>query len=201
MPLPSVPTDYKSDAARLQYSEFVTANCFYRRDALAAIGGFDERFSMAWREDSDVYFSLLERFGVNGHSKRFLRVPEATVIHPTRSAPWGVSLRQQRKNLFNAFLYKKHPSLYRQRVQAAPPLDYYCIVALLLAVLTSAVQQRRCVCIVATLFWSLMTGRFCARRLAGISRSPSHIAEMLVTSASLRPPCRSTTGRCATLLR
>lgn len=187
LPLPPVPTDYESDAARLQYSEFVTANCFYRRDALAAIGGFDERFSMAWREDSDVYFSLLERFGVASHSSRFSRVPEATVIHPIRPAPWGVSLRQQRKNLFNALLYKKHPSLYRQMVQAAPPLYYYCIVALLLTALVSAVRQRKGACIVAMLLWSLMTGRFCARRLAGTSRSPSHIAEMLVTSALIPP--------------
>ncbi len=41
-------------------AEFVTANCFVRRDVLVAVGGFDERFSAAWREDSDLHFALLQ---------------------------------------------------------------------------------------------------------------------------------------------
>jgi glycosyltransferase involved in cell wall biosynthesis len=60
MPLPPRPTDYERDAAGLERSEFVTANCFCRREALEEIGGFDERFTAAWREDADLYFSLLE---------------------------------------------------------------------------------------------------------------------------------------------
>src|SRR5438067_730536 len=43
MPLPATPTDYERDAAGLERGEFVTANCFYGRDALVAVGGFDER--------------------------------------------------------------------------------------------------------------------------------------------------------------
>jgi hypothetical protein len=61
VPLPERPTDYQRDTAGLAGAEFATANCFYRRDVLAAVGGFDERFSMAWREDSDLFFALLER--------------------------------------------------------------------------------------------------------------------------------------------
>jgi len=32
-----------------------------------------------------------------------------------------------------------------------------------------------------------MTGRFCARRLRGTSRSPGHVAEMVATSALIPP--------------
>jgi glycosyltransferase involved in cell wall biosynthesis len=105
MPLPSVPTDYEQDAAGLAQAPFVTANCFVRRKILVNVGGFDERFTAAWREDSDLFFALLES------KARIVHVPEAVVVHPIRPAPWGISLRQQRKSLFNALLYKKHPAL------------------------------------------------------------------------------------------
>jgi GT2 family glycosyltransferase len=61
VPLPDRPTDYERDAAGLTGAEFATANCFYRREVLAAVGGFDERFTAAWREDSDLFFTLRER--------------------------------------------------------------------------------------------------------------------------------------------
>ena len=98
VPLSGVPTDYELNAAHLAHSEFVTANCFYRRDVLEAVGGFDERFTAAWREDSDLFFCLLEASG------KLLFVPEAIVLHPVRPAPWGRSLRQQQKSMFNALL-------------------------------------------------------------------------------------------------
>src|SRR5579883_2106310 len=115
VPLPEVPTDYQRDAAGLARAEFVTANCFCRRDALEAVGGFDERFSAAWREDSDLQFSLLRA------GRRIARAEAALVVHPVRPAPWGVSLLQQRKSLFDALLYKKHPELYRRRIRSSPP--------------------------------------------------------------------------------
>ena len=48
--------------------------------ALAAVGGFDERFRAAWREDSDLLFTLLERGG------RVVPIPAAIVVHPVRTA-------------------------------------------------------------------------------------------------------------------
>ena len=69
VPLPTCrPTDYERDAAGLAKAEFVTANCFCRRSVLAAIGGFDARFTAAWREDSDLQFTLLEH---GSHIGRF----------------------------------------------------------------------------------------------------------------------------------
>src|SRR5207244_12953942 len=67
--------------------------------------------------------------------KAFVDAPDAVVVHPLRPASWGVSLRQQRKSMFNALLYKKHPRLYREKIQAAPPWHYYGIVGALLALL------------------------------------------------------------------
>ena len=135
VPLPPAPTDYERDAAGLETAEFATANCFYRREALEAVGGFDERFTAAWREDTDLFFALLER----GDRAR---APEAVVIHPVRPARWGISIRQQRKSMFNALLFKKHPALYRERIQASPPLHYYGIVGALLVALVGMVSGR-----------------------------------------------------------
>src|SRR5579884_3099729 len=60
VPLPPVPTDYEKSVAGLERAPLATANCFYRRRVLEEVGGFDERFTRAWREDSDLQFAILE---------------------------------------------------------------------------------------------------------------------------------------------
>jgi glycosyltransferase involved in cell wall biosynthesis len=181
VPLAARPTDYEQNVAWLEHAEFATANCLCRRDALAAIGGFDDRFTAAWREDSDLHFALLER------NERIVRAPAAIVIHPVRPGRWGVSLAQQRKSMFNALLYKKHPALYRQRIQAWPPWQYYGIVGALLAALAGALARRPRLGWVGLSIWLLLSGRFCLRRLRHTSRAPWHVGEMLVTSALIPP--------------
>lgn len=182
VPLPKKrPTDYQRDAAGLQIAEFVTANCFARRDALEAIGGFDERYASAWREDSDLQFSLLER------GYRIVRAPRAVVVHPIRPASWGVSLRQQRKSLFNALLYKKFPNRYRMGIQPSPPWGYYATVLAIGAALVSIALGWTAAAVVALAVWLSLTVRFCARRLRGASMAPGHVAEMVVTSALIPP--------------
>ncbi len=181
VPLPPNPTDYERDAAGLEQAEFVTANCFCRRDVLESLGGFDERFSAAWREDSDLHFALLR----NGY--RIARVPKAVIVHPVRPAPWGVCLRQQRKILFDALLYKKHPELYRQRILRRPRWDYYGVVAGLAAAVGLASTGLVWPALATASFWALWTGRFCARRLRNTSHAPAHVAEMIVTSTLIPP--------------
>ena len=85
---------------------------------------------------SDLYFTLLEC----GHS--LSRATGAVVVHPVREPSWGVSVREQRKSMYNALLYKKHPRLYRQRVQARPPLRYYAILGVL-AIGCVGIMSRR----------------------------------------------------------
>lgn len=181
VPCPEVQTDFARNTALLASAEFVTANCFYRRDALAEIGGFDERFPCAWREDSDLFFSVMESGG------RVVRALDAVVVHPVRPAPWGISIRQQRLSQYNALLYKKHPQLYRERIQPAPPWHYYGICGVLLFAVASLLFGRRRNALLAMALWLLLTGRFCLRRLAGISKSPLHVVEMIVSSALIPP--------------
>lgn len=181
VPLPPCPTDYERDAAGLEGAEFVTANCFCRLEALLAVGGFDERFSAAWREDSDLHFSLL-RAGL-----AIVRAESAVVVHPVRPAPWGVSLRQQRKSLFDALLYKKHPTAYRARIRQGPPGEYYAIVAALAVAVAAAGLGRMSLAAASAAIWAALTARFCARRLRGTAATPAHVLEMIATSALIPP--------------
>ncbi|HYX51104.1 MAG TPA: hypothetical protein VE843_15260, partial [Ktedonobacteraceae bacterium] len=100
---------------------------------------------------------------------------------------WGISLSQQRKSMFNALLYKKHPILYRQRIQARPPWHYYCIVTALLAALLGIVAGAAIFALGAICVWLCMTGHFCLQRLHHTSHAPRHIAEMTVTSLLIPP--------------
>ena len=181
VPLPSEPTDYERDAAGLERAEFATANCFYSRHALREVGGFDERFAAAWREDSDLFLQLLAR------GRRLGFACDALVVHPVRPAGWGVSISQQRKSMYNALLYKKHRALYRERVQPSPPWCYYAIVASLAAALVAAAFARGWLMVAMLVAWAALTASFCARRLRGTSRAPGHVAEMIVTSVLIPP--------------
>jgi GT2 family glycosyltransferase len=181
LPLEGVPTDYEYNAAQLGKNDFVTANCFYRRAALQEVGGFDERFTSAWREDTDLAFTLLAQ------GAKFTTAPDAVVIHPVRPAPWGVSIRQQRKSMFNALLYKKHPALYRQKIQAAPPWRYYVILCALLTALIGVLSGAWLLALAGLLLWLGLTAHFCWQRLRHTSHAPRHVAEMIVTSMLIPP--------------
>lgn len=177
VPIPDVPTDYEAMIRRLEHSPFVTANCFYRRDVIAAVGGFDERFRVAWREDSDLHFRVLKA------GYRLLQVERARVTHPVREAPWGISLKEQRKSQYNALLYSKHPLEYRRTVQSRPPLRYYAILLTIAVAGTGLVTRRNRLAAVAGAAWLLQTAAFARYRLVGTSRDRRHVTEMAVTSA------------------
>ena len=181
VPLPPSPTDAELNLAGLERSRFVTANCFYGRYALEAYGGFDERFRLAWREDTDVYFTLLAR------GERLVDAPLAIVRHPPPAPKWGVSLQDQRKSFYNSLLFKKHRELYRREVQSSPPWRYYATVLLGLTVLCSLATRRRRLGSLAGAGWGWLTLAFAGRRLRGTSRRPGHVLEMLVTSALIPP--------------
>ncbi|HET9579308.1 MAG TPA: glycosyltransferase family 2 protein, partial [Usitatibacter sp.] len=179
VPVPATPTDYEKDIARMHTAEFLTANCVVRRQAMQAIGGFDERFTAAWREDSDLQFRLLRNFGT------VVALPAAIVEHPVRAPEgWFHNLKQHRKIVFDALLYKKHPQMYRERIRRSPPWHYYAIVLGALVALFWPIWQPA-VKWVGFAAWFLLTAAFCARRLRGTSRSPRHVLQMVVTSIAI----------------
>lgn len=181
VPIPNVPTDYEHTVAGLEHGPFATANCLYRRTALASVGGFDERFTVAWREDTDLEFALRHQ------GCRLILRSAAIVVHPVRPAAWGVSLTLQRNNVFNALLYKKHPVLYRWFIQQAPPWRYYATLFFLAAAGVAWMAGSHGMARVSLAIWLGFTAEFCRRRLAKTSRRLEHVAEMVVTSVLIPP--------------
>jgi glycosyltransferase involved in cell wall biosynthesis len=170
------PTDYEQNTAGLEVADFITANCACTRTALLKIGGFDEQFQMAWREDSDLEFKLIRENIPVKH------LETAIVVHPVRKAKWGISIREQKKTLYNALLYKKYPELYRSKIQSAPPLLYYAIITAFIVMAIGFLSHNKWMGITGFYLWILLTFNFIAKRLYSTRLSATHIAEMVLTS-------------------
>lgn len=175
VPLPPSPTDHALNTSHLEKAEFITANCVCTKHALLKIGGFDERFALAWREDSDLLFKLIV------HKIPVYKI-QAAVTHPVREAAWGISIREQKKGMFNALLYKKYPDLYRGKIQSRSPLNYYVFISSFAGILIGLALQSGLSAFISLLVWLILLIHFTIRRLATTSRSAGHVSEMLITS-------------------
>jgi glycosyltransferase involved in cell wall biosynthesis len=175
VPIPTKPSDYELNISHLATAEFITANCACTPDALQSVNGFDERFTMAWREDSDLQFKFIEQ-----------RIPiiavDAHVTHPVRKAPWGVSIKDEKKGIFNALLYKKFPQLYKAKIHSSAPWHYYTMIFLILLSLIGVATSSHTLAMVALAFWFLLILWFTTKRLSKTKRDLNHATEMFITS-------------------
>ena len=94
---------------------FMTCNMVYRREPVERAGGFDERFRLAWLEDSDLAFAIMEDGG------RIVWDPDVVVNHLVLHVGRRRFLREARKRLYNALLYRKHPAMYRAHLKPVTP--------------------------------------------------------------------------------
>ncbi len=179
VPLTGVPTDFEKNTQGLERADFVTANCALSRTALERVGGFDEDFSMAWREDSDLEFKLFQQ------QIPIVRLDDAMVLHPVRTAPWGVSMREQKKGMFDALLYKKFPALFKQRIRPVSPWNYYLIISLFTAMLIGLWLHNNILALIGGIGWVGLIIKFILTRLTGTSGSRIHVSEMIVTSLAI----------------
>ncbi len=176
VPVNSRPTDFEQNTHGLQFADFITANCAVSVSAMQVTGGFDERFGTAWREDSDLEFNLLN------HAVHILRVREAVVVHPVRKAPWGISIKEQRKGLYDALLYKKHPDFYRKRLSPGIIIDFYFIVMVAIICLLALISGWWYIAAVTFSVTFIMIFTFFLHRIRKTSKAIPHIIEMWVTS-------------------
>lgn len=179
VPVSGPPSDHARNTQGLERAEFVTANAFVRFDALQRVAGFDERFARAWREDSDLQFSLQQHGGHIAHA------PGAVVLHPVREAPWGISLGQQKNVCWDALLYKKHPQRYRITVGLHAPLRYYVVVAATLGAVLALATGQLAAAAALSMLALIACLHFAWLRLRDASREPRHVAEMVVTSLAI----------------
>jgi len=176
VPLSSAPTDFELNTANLETAEFVTANCACTKTSLEMVNGFDEAFTMAWREDSDLEFKFLKE------DIPIKKIEEAVVVHPARKAPWGVSLKEQRKSMFNALLFKKHSQLYKEKIGSPALRNYYLMIILLITFFTEWIQGQKIIALICLSSWLYLTVLFILKRLTNASLSIKHVSEMIATS-------------------
>src|SRR4051812_29069240 len=115
VPLPAdrAPTDWERNVAGLERARWATADMAYRRDALRAAGGFDERFPRAYREDADLGLRVT---GAGWDITCGERVAE----HPVRPAPARVSLTKQAGNADDVLMRALHGRDWRERAGVPP---------------------------------------------------------------------------------
>jgi len=181
VPVPTTPYGQLTDAAinlkGLEQARFITANCAVRRVDLMKVGGLDSTYTMAWREDSDLEFTLRSR------GTDIKKAHSAVVYHPLRKAKWGSSLHEQKKSMFNALLFKKFPKQYKREIQSAPPFIYYSyllasisVIISLMGVVPLPVQMG------LILFWWAIFGYIFTVRWLPVHKTWANSAELLATS-------------------
>ncbi|MGO1052306.1 glycosyltransferase family 2 protein [Crossiella sp. CA198] len=184
VPLPAdrAPTDAELGTAGLAKAEWITADMAYRRSALAALGGFDERFPRAYREDAELAMRVLD------HGLELAEGGRRT-IHPVREQGFLASVRAQRGNADDALLRRLLGTGWRERIGGRPG-------RLRLHTLTTAAAMGAAGCVIAGrpraailagLVWAGLTAEFAARRIQPGPRTPAEITRMVVTSAAIPP--------------
>ena len=178
MPAGRKPTDWERNVGGLETARWITADMAYRRSALARVGGFDERFRRAYREDADLALRIQEE---GFHLVQGSR----TVLHPPRPAGFWVSLRLQRGNADDALMAALHGRGWQQRANAPVGriFEHGLTVSAATLGLAALAARRRRIALWAALSWLGATGAFAWSRIAPGPRTLSEIARMSLTSA------------------
>lgn len=177
-------TDDERRTLQLEGSLWITADMAYRRAALVACGGFDERFPRAYREDADIALRLI-RSGA--------RIVTATrqTTHPVahRSPSILASVRAQVGNRDDALMRRKHGRGWRAAIggQRGRLRSHALTTSAAVAALGGAVVGRRWVAFGGALAWLIMTVEFAARRIAAGPRTLREAVSMVVSSALIPP--------------
>jgi histidinol-phosphate phosphatase family protein len=184
VPLPSGrrPTDWERSTAGLSGAWWITADMAYRRDALAAVDGFDERFPRAFREDADLALRVQD-------TGRRLGVGRRSTTHPVRPTGRWTSLRQQRGNADDVLMRRVHGPGWAERAGASTgrrPRHQLIAAAGLLA-LAAGLARRWRVAGWAGLGWAAGVAEFAWARIAPGPRDRAEVTTMLATSAAIPP--------------
>src|SRR3954463_13950846 len=184
------PPDWERGTAGLATSSWITADLAYRRAALAAVGGFDERFPRAFREDSDLALRVMDT------GARLVR-GQRWITHPVRPADRWISVRVQAGNADDVLMRRLHGRNWRTRADAAmgrrPQHTAVTAAALAAAGLAVAGKPRSAALAAAgrparaPASWRAGTAEFAWARIAPGPRTRAEVATMAATSALIPP--------------
>jgi histidinol-phosphate phosphatase family protein len=179
VPVSARPTDWERNVQGLERARWATADMAYRRRTLEALGGFDERFPRAYREDADLALRVLA-------AGKELRVGRRASVHPVGPAGSWVSVRVQAGNADDALMDVLHGPGWRAR--ASVPRGRFRRHALVTAAAGAALLAvRRPAGALALAAWAAGTAELAWARVAPGPRTAGEVARMLVTSAAIPP--------------
>jgi histidinol-phosphate phosphatase family protein len=174
------PSDWERNVAGLAGARWITADMACRRGALIAVGGFDERFTSAYREDTDLALRLL--------CGGWQIVPgNRRVTHPVPAAGFWVSVGRQRGNADDVLMRALHGRHWR-RWGGAPRgrlRRHLLTAATLSAAIAAGAGRRRRAAKVLGVAWLGASAELAAARVAPGPRTPAEVAKMTATSALL----------------
>jgi histidinol-phosphate phosphatase family protein len=184
VPLPADrrPTDWERVTRGLADAAWITADMAYRRTALVQVGGFDERFPRAFREDAD----LALRVQRNGW--RLVRGSRETT-HPVRPADRWASVRTQAGNGDDVLMRRLHGPHWRSAAHAPAGRRrrHLTVTAAGVIAMAAAVSRRPAAAAVATAVWAAGTGELAWARIAPGPRDRAEVSTMLLTSIAIPP--------------
>jgi hypothetical protein len=183
VPLPADrrPTDWERNVTGLETARWITADMAVRRSALEKVGGFDERFPRAFREDLDLAIRLQQEGGK-------MTVGQRRVLHPVRPAPWWISLRLQAGNRDDALMTALHGREWLgQEAPRGRRRRHLATTACGLAAVAGAGLRRPVVAGAGLAGWAVGTAELAWARIAQGPRTAREVAAMVATSAVLPP--------------
>ena len=210
MPAGRRPTDWERNVRGLETARWATADMAYRRRVLAEVGGFDERFPRAYREDADLGLRVVAA------GYRIVR-GRRSVTHPVRPAGRLISLRLQAGNADDVLMLALHGPGWRDRagVPAGRRPRHLVVTGLGLVALGVGLSARRGAPrggrgargvggsarrgasgggrgarldgLVAGAGWLAGTAELALARVLPGPRTPAEVATMAITSALLPP--------------
>ena len=176
------PTDWERNVAGLETAQWATADLAYRRSALVAVGGFDERFPRAYREDADLGIRVTARGWriVTG---------ERHIDHPVRPADRWVSVRLQRGNADDPLMRALHGRDWRALagVPRGRRPRHLAITASAVLGLGALLARRPRLAAIGGGMWLAGTAELAAARIAPGPRTPDEAVTMAASSAMIAP--------------
>jgi hypothetical protein len=184
VPLPAHrrPTDWERHTAGLATARWITADMAYRRKALEAVGGFDERFRRAYREDADLALRVLDAGWTLTRGGR-------TTVHPVRPAGPRISVRLQAGNADDVLMTRLHGRGWWRRAEAPRGRlpAHLAVVGAAAAALACALLGRPRGAAACATAWLTGTAEFALARILPGPRTRDEILAMTLTSVFIPP--------------
>ncbi|MFL6049140.1 MAG: HAD-IIIA family hydrolase [Gaiellales bacterium] len=176
------PTDGERAVIGLETARYASADICYRRSVLELVGGFDERFPRAYREDSDIALRVLDAgFDIVQGGR--------TTLHRLADDPARSALRRQAGNRDDVLMAALHGRGWRERCGAPRGrLRRHLVTSAAgAAVPVAMVAGRRSLARALAAVWLAGTAELAWARIAPGPRTRREVTGLLATSLVLPP--------------